>query len=84
MGGQKLEQENEFMPKHTILVVDDEAAIREMLSIALDAEDFNVLQASNAQQAHATILDHRSRFGFIGLDDARYLGSRIVASTQAR
>ena len=58
MGGQKLEQENKFMPKHTILVVDDEAAIREMLSIALDAEDFNVLQASNAQQAHATILDH--------------------------
>ena len=51
MGGQKVEEEIEFMPKHTVLVVDDESAIREMLSISLDAADFNVLQASNAQQA---------------------------------
>ena len=57
MGGLKVEEEIEFMPKHTVLVVDDEAAIREMLSISLDAADFNVLQAENAQQAHAIILD---------------------------
>ena len=47
------------MPKHTILLVDDEAAIRDMLSIALEAADYNVLQAENAQQAHASIIDRR-------------------------
>ena len=45
------------MPKHTVLIVDDEAAIRDMLCIALEAADFNVLQAENAQQAHAKIID---------------------------
>ncbi|MGB2313783.1 MAG: phosphate regulon transcriptional regulator PhoB [Porticoccaceae bacterium] len=45
------------MPKHTILLVDDEAAIRDMLAIALEAADYNVLQAENAQQAHACIID---------------------------
>ena len=33
------------MPKHTILLVDDEAPIRDMLAIALEAADYNVLQA---------------------------------------
>ena len=45
------------MPKHTILLVDDEAAIRDMLAIALEAAAYNVLQAENAQQAHACIID---------------------------
>ena len=45
------------MPKHTVLIVDDEAAIRGMLCIALEAADFNVLDAENAQQAHAMIID---------------------------
>ena len=49
--------ETNIMPKHTILLVDDEAAIRDMLSIALEAADYNVLQAENAQQAHAVIID---------------------------
>ena len=48
-----------IMPKHTILIVDDEVAIRDMLCIALEAADFNVLQAENAQQAHGTIVDSR-------------------------
>ena len=52
-----MEEENDFMPMHTILVVDDEAAIRDMLCIALEAADYNVIQAENAQQAHAAILD---------------------------
>lgn len=47
------------MPKHTVLIVDDEAAIRDMLSIALEAAGFNVLDAENAQQAHATIIDRQ-------------------------
>jgi two-component system phosphate regulon response regulator PhoB len=45
------------MPKHTILIVDDESAIRDMLCLALEAADFNVLQAENAQQAHVLIVD---------------------------
>lgn len=45
------------MPKHTILVVDDESAIRDMLCIALEAADYNVLQAESAQQAYATVID---------------------------
>jgi len=48
-----------IMPKHTILIVDDEVAIRDMLCIALEAADFNVLQAENAQQAHGTIVDSK-------------------------
>ena len=52
-----MKEENDFMPVHTILVVDDEAAIRDMLCIALEAADYNVIQAENAQQAHAAILD---------------------------
>lgn len=45
------------MPKHTILIVDDESAIRDMLCLALEAADFSVLQAENAQQAHVLIID---------------------------
>ena len=52
-----MEEENDFTPMHTILVVDDEAAIRDMLCIALEAADYNVIQAENAQQAHAATLD---------------------------
>ena len=52
-----MENKVNFMPKHTILLVDDEAPIRDMLSIALEAADYNVLQAENAQQAHACIID---------------------------
>ena len=52
-----MENKVNFMPKHTILLVDDEAAIRDMLAIALEAAGYNVLQAENAQQAHACIID---------------------------
>jgi two-component system phosphate regulon response regulator PhoB len=47
----------DIMPRPTILIVDDELAIRDMLSIALEAADFNSLQAENAQQAHAMVID---------------------------
>lgn len=50
------DQEN-FMPKHTILVVDDEQSIRDMLAISLDAAGYNVLQAEGAREAHALIID---------------------------
>ncbi len=47
------------MSKKTILVVDDEPAIRDMINKALDAAGFDCLQAENAQQAHAMIIDEQ-------------------------
>ncbi len=47
------------MSEKTILVVDDEPAIRDMISTALDVAGFNCLQAENAQQAHAMIIDEQ-------------------------
>tara|TARA_R110000822_G_scaffold187752_11_gene326673 strand:- start:8066 stop:8767 length:702 start_codon:yes stop_codon:yes gene_type:complete len=47
------------MSKKTILVVDDEPAIRDMINTALDAAGFDCLQAENAQQAHAMIIDEQ-------------------------
>ncbi|MEY1660758.1 phosphate regulon transcriptional regulator PhoB [Isoalcanivorax beigongshangi] len=47
------------MSKHKILIVDDEPAIREMVAVALELADFEVLEAENAQTAHAIIVDSR-------------------------
>ena len=59
MGTVQMTQETRIMPKYTILVVDDESAIREMLCIALEAADYNVIEAENAQQAHIMIVDRQ-------------------------
>ena len=45
------------MPDKTILVVDDEVAIRDMLRVALEMADYRVLEAENAQEAHGLIID---------------------------
>ena len=42
-----------------ILIVDDEAPIREMIAIALEMADYDCLEAENAQDAHALIVDRR-------------------------
>ena len=47
------------MPAFTILVVDDEAAIRDMLRMALEMADYNVLEAENIHDAHRLIADER-------------------------
>jgi two-component system phosphate regulon response regulator PhoB len=39
------------MSDKTVLVVDDETAIRDMICSALDVAGFDTLQAENAQQA---------------------------------
>lgn len=41
----------------TILIVDDEQSIRDMLRLALEMADFNVIEADNAQSAHSLIVD---------------------------
>src|SRR5690554_5398287 len=47
------------MATRTILIVDDEAAIRDMLRVALEMADYECLEASNAQEAHSIIIDHQ-------------------------
>jgi two-component system phosphate regulon response regulator PhoB len=47
------------MPAFTILVVDDESAIRDMLRMALEMADYNVLEAENIHDAHRLIADER-------------------------
>jgi two-component system phosphate regulon response regulator PhoB len=46
------------MMEATILVVDDESAIRDMICAALDVSGFKCLQAENARDAHTQIIDH--------------------------
>lgn len=42
----------------TILIVDDEQPIRDMLRMALELADFHCLEAEDAHQAHGLIVDH--------------------------
>ena len=43
------------MSRNRILIVDDEPAIREMVAVALELADFDVLEAENAQRGHEII-----------------------------
>ncbi|MCK0714902.1 MULTISPECIES: phosphate regulon transcriptional regulator PhoB [Chromohalobacter] len=45
------------MTAKTVLIVDDEASIREMIAVALEMADYRVLEADNAQTAHAMVVD---------------------------
>lgn len=47
------------MSDRTVLVVDDEFAIRDMLRMALEIVDYRCLEADNIQDAHALIVDKR-------------------------
>lgn len=47
------------MKTERILIVDDEAAIREMIAIALDLAGFDCIEAEDALQAHHKIVDER-------------------------
>ena len=47
------------MTSKTVLIVDDEAAIREMISVALQMAGYRCLEADNAQNAHAIVVDHQ-------------------------
>lgn len=47
------------MSESTILVVDDESAIRDMVSVALEVAGYRCLTAENARTAHAIIIDDR-------------------------
>ena len=46
------------MKGKTVLIVDDEAPIREMIAVALEMADYHCIEASNAQEAHSLVIDH--------------------------
>jgi two-component system phosphate regulon response regulator PhoB len=47
------------MSERTVLVVDDEFAIRDMLRMALEIAEYRCIEAENIQQAHALVVDER-------------------------
>jgi len=47
------------MQGQTILIVDDEKPIRDMLRIALEMADYTCLEAENAQEAHGLVVDQK-------------------------
>jgi len=47
------------MANTKILIVDDEEAIREMISVALELAGFQWLEAENGQEAHMLVVDER-------------------------
>jgi len=47
------------MADRTVLIVDDEFAIRDMLRMALEIAEFNCLEAENIQAAYQVIVDER-------------------------
>mgnify|MGYP000176504522 CR=1 FL=1 len=47
------------MSEPTILIVDDEPAIRDMIGITLDLAGFNSVSAESAHEAHVSIVDRR-------------------------
>ncbi|MEM1111782.1 MAG: phosphate regulon transcriptional regulator PhoB [Pseudomonadota bacterium] len=47
------------MGDRTVLIVDDEFAIRDMLRMALEIAEFDVIEAEDTQQAYTTIVDER-------------------------
>lgn len=47
------------MTRKTVLIVDDEPAIRDMLKVALEIADFNCIEAKNAYEAQVAVTDHK-------------------------
>lgn len=47
------------MTSKTVLIVDDEAPIREMIAVALQMAGYRSLEAKDAQEAQALIVDHQ-------------------------
>ncbi len=45
------------MTGKTVLIVDDEASIREMIAVALEMADYDYLEAADAREAHSLIID---------------------------
>ncbi len=47
------------MSGKTVLIVDDEAPIREMIAVALEMADYSCIEAADAKEAHTLIVDRK-------------------------
>lgn len=47
------------MSGKTVLIIDDESAIREMIAVALEMADYECMEAADAREAHALIIDRQ-------------------------
>lgn len=47
------------MTTKTVLIIDDEAPIREMIAVALHMAGYTCLEAENAQAGHILVVDHQ-------------------------
>jgi two-component system phosphate regulon response regulator PhoB len=47
------------MAEKTVLIIDDEASIREMIAVALDMAGYDYLEAADALDGHAQIVDKK-------------------------
>jgi two-component system, OmpR family, phosphate regulon response regulator PhoB len=73
----------------TILIVDDEPAIRDMLRVALEMANYQVLEAGDAKEAHGLIVDNKPDLilldwmmpGTSGMELARRLKRDDLTST---
>lgn len=45
------------MSNKTVLIVDDEASIREMIAVALEMADYDYLEAADTTEAHSLVVD---------------------------
>ena len=61
------------MTQKTVLIVDDEPAIREMIAVALEMADYRYLEAGDTRQAHSS-LSTKARPDSDGLDVAQRKG----------
>lgn len=76
------------MTRQRILIVDDEAAIREMIATSLELADFECMEAGNVQDAHRIIFDQPPDLvlldwmlpGINGVDFARRLRREEASS----
>lgn len=75
------------MEKKTVLIVDDEKAVRQMVAFSLSREGFTVLEAADATEARAQVADGRPQVilldwmlpGISGLELARMLRKDSLA-----
>ena len=80
------------MSTHTVLIVDDEFAIRDMLRMALELADFRCIEAQDIQSAYQLIVDERPSLvlldwmlpGGSGLELMRRLKRKISFCTSCR
>lgn len=69
------------MADKTVLIVDDEPSIREMIAVALEMAGYGYIEAGDARQAHSLVVDERPNLiildwmlpGTSGIDLARRL-----------